>query len=63
MIHPDTKELTWAETSDEADALIEEMQDVLQVAQLRGIAEKHLRLAYDRGRLDERNKPNGDSNP
>jgi hypothetical protein len=57
LIHPDTKELSWSETSEETHALVEEMQDVLRLEQLRGIAGKHLRLAYERGRSSVESHP------
>lgn len=49
-IHKDTKTLGSLETSAEAHDLVEEMQDVLRLDELFGIAEKHLKAAYDRGR-------------
>lgn len=62
MIHPDTVEVTSLQASEYAKAFVEEMQDVLRNEQAWGIAEKHLRFAYDRGRNDERNERDGQSN-
>lgn len=62
MIRPDTREVNSLEASPAAKDLIDEMQDVLRNEQAWGIAEKHLRFAYDRGRFDERNDHNGPSN-
>ena len=44
--------ISWQETDPATHAFVAEIQDVLSVAKQRGIAQKHLRAAYQRGLKD-----------